>query len=165
MWIISCMTPFSLSALFGISYSEIATTVSRAVLSGLNGQLSAWNYAAFKISTLALASLAVEKMLIYFIELLQECSLSTSHVIRALIFHDTVSRWLYQGCGVDRNSSCISFKEPKWGYAVHLSRTSNISLDFLSNSASQLIKKKRNSMVWVRERPPLVGEVIANFCG
>jgi hypothetical protein len=32
-------------------------------------------------------------------------------------------------------------------------------------------KKKINSMVWVRERtilterPPLVGEVIANFCG
>jgi hypothetical protein len=26
-------------------------------------------------------------------------------------------------------------------------------------------KTKLNSMVWVRERPPRVGEVIANFCG
>jgi hypothetical protein len=38
-------------------------------------------------------------------------------------------------------------------------------------SGAQQTNKQTNSMVWVRERttpterPPLVGEVIANFCG
>jgi hypothetical protein len=44
---------------------------------------------------------------------------------------------------------------------------SALSVKFICNT----VNKKKNSMVWVRERtipterPPLVGEVIANFCG
>jgi hypothetical protein len=43
---------------------------------------------------------------------------------------------------------------------------------YINIPSSQTYKTKLNSMVWVRERiiptterPPLVGEVIANFCG
>jgi hypothetical protein len=42
---------------------------------------------------------------------------------------------------------------------------------YINVPSSQTYKTKLNSMVWVRERttptkrPPLLGEVIANFCG
>jgi hypothetical protein len=52
------------------------------------------------------------------------------------------------------------------------SRFLEINFNLLTcNGHHKQTKKKANSMVWVRERtipterPPLVGEVIANFCG
>jgi hypothetical protein len=33
------------------------------------------------------------------------------------------------------------------------------------NYAKKIKTNKNNSMAWVRERTPLVGEVIANLCG
>jgi hypothetical protein len=65
--------------------------------------------------------------------------------------------------------------------SAHLHRVSLLVIVFWYNSVCYMsqpfrglikkLKKKLNSMVWVRERtipterPPLVGEVIANFCG
>jgi hypothetical protein len=54
----------------------------------------------------------------------------------------------------------ISCRRPSW-----------LKLSVLFLSLSKEKKKKKNSMVWVRERtipterPPLLGEVVANFCG
>jgi hypothetical protein len=73
------------------------------------------------------------------------------------------SRCLAAASSSGRSSAFVSNGSwPRW-------LAGRVQLQF--NKLTKTEKKKLNSMVWVRartiptERPPLVGEVIANFCG
>jgi hypothetical protein len=71
----------------------------------------------------------------------------------------------------DRHLKVLSGSETSAAAGIQWPRHSQKCIKYSNDKNSANDVKKLNSMVWVRERtipteqPPLVGEVIANFCG
>jgi hypothetical protein len=102
---------------------------------------------------------------------------------RTAIFHRVIENTRMKPALLEWERALISFMrlllKSKWSISQIKSSTRSykavfLQLPFLGNHAPRnagWTHKQKNSMVWVRERtipterPPLVGEVIANFCG